>query len=184
MEPGASRAEGALCTHTLIRWSRATPSPPQDRAPSLQISLGQGRKFLSWLEASSPHQGCGKQSFMNKKQGLTTLKETEQRETPDQRGLAEFQGQIQRQMLVLLQNKKRKIPQLYRKSCAHFPSFPGSFGSVSAERTKHFLFPSGSREPSLPLLLNALSFSPSACRASLKQLCLVQNVEVGRLNCS
>lgn len=53
-------------------------------------------------------------SSMNKRQSLTMLKETKQRETLDQRGLAQFQGQIQRQMLVLFQNKKRKIP-----------SFPG-----------------------------------------------------------
>lgn len=51
-----------------------------------------------------------RQSFMNKRQGLTTLKETKQRETLDQRGLAQFQGQTQRQMLVLFQNKKSKIP--------------------------------------------------------------------------
>lgn len=61
------------------------------------------------------------------------LKETKQRETLDQRGLAQFQGQIQRQIMVLFQNKKRKIPQLYRKSSVHFPTFPSSFGSVSAE---------------------------------------------------
>lgn len=49
-----------------------------------------------------------KQSFMNKGQSLKTLKETKQRETLDQRRLEQFQGQIQRQMLVLFQNKKRK----------------------------------------------------------------------------
>lgn len=153
-------------------------------------SLRLSHHLFSVLSGTREPLACScrnKQSFMNKRQGLTTLKETKQRETLDQRGLTQFQGQIQRQIMVLFQNKKRKIPQLYRKSSVHFPTFPSSFVSVSAEHTKHFLFPSRSREPSLttlPLLLNGLSFSPSACRASLKQLCLVQNVEVGSLNCS
>lgn len=163
----------ALTSSFFCRWVLLTCST------SFRLSL----HLLPLLSGTCEPAFCrNKQSFMNKRQGLTTLKETKQRETLDQRGLAQFQGQIQRQMLVLFQNERRKIPQLYRKSSVHFPTFP-----VSAEDTKHFLFPSGSREPSLttlPLLLNGLSFSLSACRASLKQLCLVQKVEVGRLSCS
>lgn len=79
-----------------------------------------------------------RQSFMNKRQGLTTLKETKQRETLDQRGLAQFQGQTQRQMLVLFQNKKSKIPQLYRKSSVHFPTLPSSFWVLKTPNTFFF----------------------------------------------
>lgn len=130
-----------------------------------------------------------KQSFMNKRQGLTTLKETKQRGTLDQRGLAHFQGQIQRQMLILFQKRKRNAPLP--------PSFTGRALFISPasqavldlwvlKTPNTFFF---HQDPGSPIWPRCpcfwmVCFPPSACRASLKQLCLVQKVEIGCLNCS
>lgn len=85
-------------------------------------------------------------------------------------------------MLGLFQNKT--IPQLYRKISILFPTFSSYLGFVSAEGTKGFCSQT-SQEPcltTLPLLLMGLVFSPFTFRASLKQVCLVQYVEVGCQN--
>lgn len=116
------------------------------------------------------------------RQHSTMLKEMEQRGYWSK--LSQLQGQIQRQMLGLFQNKT--IPQLYRKISILFPTFLSYLGFLSAEGTKDF-FSQRSQEPcltTLPSLLKGLSFSPFAFRASLKQVCLVQYVEVGCQNWS